>query len=438
MIARLVDRLRSAHPFLGTALASLAVAAASPAGAQSGPGGAFATAAIPRSAMPPVRGQLFNEKALTPFLRKLGMAAHTPVHIVQIGDSHTAGDLFSGGWRNLWQLQYGPGGRGMMAVGRPSSVYVTQGITARQSSGWTVSALLGANATRSNTLLGMSGFTQTAARAGATLGLSTDSSAYDFDSLSVCALTGPDMGTIQVTLGSIETSFSLATPEPDVACFETRAPDLQSTASIKTLDEKPVSLTSWTTRRGSNGIILSNLGVVSARLQHWKRLSDAVLAKELQLARPDLVVLAFGTNEGFFAGLSLQQEADTLREQVQRIRGLLGYPVPILLLGPPDVTTARADLAAPMLPETTSCPNGRFVPGNIARMRSLQKRLAADLNLGFWDWQGAMGGPCASIIWTAQGLQRGDFIHFNPSGGLMLGQSLAADLDDARLRVGGN
>ncbi len=244
------------------------------------------------------------------------------------------------------------------------------------------------------------------------------------------------MGSIQVTLGPVENSFSLVAPEPGVDCFETRAPDLQSAASIKTLEDKPVSLTSWTTRRGSSGIIVSNLGVVSSRLQHWTRLSDTIAAKELSLVQPDLVVLAFGTNEGFFAGLSLIQEASTLREQVQRLRRLLGYNVPILLLGPPDVTTARADIALPAMAETQACPAGRYVPGNVARMRSLQKQIAAELNLGFWDWQGAMGGPCASINWTAQGLQRGDFIHFTPSGGLMLGQALATDLDDARSRLG--
>lgn len=391
-----------------------------------------------RAAVRPVHGQLFNENALAPFLQTLSRANTTQIHIVQIGDSHTAGDLFTGGWRSLWQLEYGPGGRGMMSVGRPSSTYVTQGVTARQSGPWTATGLLGPSTARSGTVLGPSGVTQTALRAGATATLSADSSAYQFDSFSICGLTGPDMGSLQVTLGPVVNEISFAAPDAGFDCFETRSPDLQGQATLKTLEDKPVKLTSWTTRRGSSGIILSNLGVVSARLQHWMRLSDAVIAKELSVAKPNLLVLAFGTNEGFFSGLSVPTETDVLREQIRRLRSVAGMSVPILLLGPPDVTTARTDIAVPMMAETVRCPGGRFVPGNIARMRTLQKKLAAELNLGFWDWQGAMGGPCSSTSWTAQGLQRGDFIHFTATGGTMLGQALATDLEDAASRLGGN
>lgn len=391
-----------------------------------------------RTAARPVRGQLFNEKALRPFLQKLSRVQTTQIHILQIGDSHTAGDLFTGGWRALWQLEYGPGGRGMMAVGRPTSAYVTQGVTARQTGPWVATGLLGSSAARADTALGPSGVTQTALRAGATATLSADSVAYHFDSFTICGLTGPEMGSILVTLGPLETPISFAAPAPGFDCFETRSPNLLGQATLKTLEDKPVKLTSWTTKRGSNGVILSNLGVVSARLQHWARLADPVVAKELSVAKPDLVVLAFGTNEGFFSGLSVAAETDVLREQVRRLRSFIGDAVPILLLGPPDVTTARADIALPTLPETVPCPGGRYVPGNIARMRSLQKKLAAELNLAFWDWQGAMGGACSATFWTAQGLQRGDFIHFTAAGGMMLGQALASDLEDAQSRLEGN
>jgi lysophospholipase L1-like esterase len=65
----------------------------------------------------------------------------------------------------------------------------------------------------------------------------------------------------------------------------------------------------------------------------------------------------------------------------------------------------------------------------------MQIRLATELNLAFWDWQAAMGGPCSSTAWVAQGLQRGDYIHFNLSGGNLLGQSLAKDLEEAQAKL---
>ncbi len=54
---------------------------------------------------------LCNPEALRPWLAKLAVADRTegraPVHILQIGDSHTAGDNVTGGWRVLLQQRYG-------------------------------------------------------------------------------------------------------------------------------------------------------------------------------------------------------------------------------------------------------------------------------------------------------------------------------------------
>jgi hypothetical protein len=36
-------------------------------------------------------------------------------------------------------------------------------------------------------------------------------------------------------------------------------------------------------------------------------------------------------------------------------------------------------------------------------VRKLEQRLATTLGLAFWDWQGAMGGPCTTMAWVAQG-----------------------------------
>lgn len=45
---------------------------------------------------------------------KLRNAGRAPVAIVQLGDSHTAADLFSGELRRLLQARYGDGGIGLV------------------------------------------------------------------------------------------------------------------------------------------------------------------------------------------------------------------------------------------------------------------------------------------------------------------------------------
>jgi hypothetical protein len=91
----------------------------------------------------------------------------------------------------------------------------------------------------------------------------------------------------------------------------------------------------------------------------------------------------------------------------------------------------------PNLPDTVVCANGWFVPGNVMRMRQMEIDLAKQMDLAFWDLQGAMGGPCSSLPWVAQGMQSKDHVHFTARGGAMLGRLLVADLDLARFDLTG-
>ena len=385
----------------------------------------------------PLPDRLVNAKAIGSFLQHLQGKPGQTLHVVQIGDSHTAGDLFTGAWRSVWQQRYGQGGRGVLPVGRPYRGYMTMGVTAGQSDGWTTNSLMGRQNTEAVPVLGLTGFTQTARISGAKLTLAADNSNFTFDKFSLCGVVGPEMGAVRVILGSVTQEFSFSTSEVGAACFDVFSSDLESTVELETLSDQPVSLTSWTTIRRSGGLIISNLGVVGSRFHHFARISDAVLALELTRTRPDLVVVAFGTNEGYDPDLRIESAAATMRAQIERIRMLLGYKVPLLLIGPPDVVTQKPYVALPNLPDTVACSNGWFVPGNVMRMRQMEIDLAKQMDLAFWDLQGAMGGPCSSLPWVAQGMQSKDHVHFTASGGGAMGRSLVADLDRARVELKG-
>ena len=411
-----------------------------------GPGGAVPVSqpergSQPEGDAPTSTTTLYNAAAIAPFLQRLPPAPGETLSILQIGDSHTAGDALTNGWRQSWQAEYGAAGRGMMPVGRPYAGYLTHGVTARQSSGWVVNALFGKQHLADGPALGLSGFTQSVAHQGAMLSLTADSAAFMFDDFALCGLAGPQQGAVTVTMGgvggNVARTMDFSAEHQGAACFDIEAPSVVGAVTVTTRDDRPVNLTSWRTWRSAGGIMLANLGVVGSRFSHFSRNNDAVLRRELQLARPDLLVIAFGTNEGFDPTLSLTDAEAGMRGQIARIRRLLGYTVPILLLGPPDAASNRPEVALPGQEATRSCGAGWWVPGNLARIRALQIRLAHDMNLAFWDWQQAMGGPCSTMRWVAQGLQRGDHVHMTSEGGRRLGEALAAELDRAarRLRV---
>lgn len=366
---------------------------------------------------------------LAPVVAKLRDApsAGKPVHILQIGDSHTAGDTITHGLRTRLQAKYGNGGRGLLAAGRPYAGYLTFGVTASESSGWRSNVIFGSRWQPGGPALGLSGFTRTTTRPGETLGLTTDSSEFDFDRAVVCALLRPGGGMVTLRIGRNTENWSLQAPAEEVACRTIESDRPVSSASITTLDDGAVSITSFGTFRRSGGVVVSNVGVVGAQLQHFGRTDDAVLREELVAYRPDLIVLAFGTNEGFGGGKGEQYEAQ-LRAQVARVRRHAGPGVPIMLLGAPDAASRNASLGA-------SCGSGWHTPAMLGEVRATQRRIARELGLGFWDWEQAMGGRCASQSWLGRGLMRGDMVHFTRAGGDRIGEMIFEDLERAAARA---
>ena len=72
--------------------------------------------------------------------------------------------MITSGWRSRLQARHGSGGRGVLAAGRPYAGYLTWGVTASQSGGWSVNATFGGRYREGGPPLGISGFTQTAQR----------------------------------------------------------------------------------------------------------------------------------------------------------------------------------------------------------------------------------------------------------------------------------
>lgn len=458
-------------------------------------------------------GGLCNIRALDPYFDKLARvrrgSGQPPIHILQIGDSHTAGDTITGAWREVLQARYGGGGRGMLAAGRPYNGYLTRGVTAEMSPGWRIAATFGGASAPPRPPMGLSGFSLTAAQAGAKVALQADAGQM-FDRFVLCAALRPDGGSVTIASGASTERMNLDSVSARVECKTIRLPQAQFRVEVTTDSDRPVTITSWATFRDNGGVALTNVGVVGSQLQHFARTDDAVVAEELRTYRPDLIVIAFGTNEGFSPVFRPSDFDIMLRTQIGRLRRL-SPGTPILLLGAPDAMTRRPEMArnapgpfpapcaeppaerpappppprpatiapaddAPLAsvmdslrqsagttPDTTVAPIAAppqqapvvaaspasvpvatrgpwsvraqplFPPAGLAAVRDVQRRVAASLGVAFWDWEARMGGRCSSIHWVkdAPARMRGDYVHFNSSGGRDIAQRLQADLDRA-------
>ncbi len=395
-------------------------------------GAAAAVAAVQAPGPSGCYQTLCNSEAIAPFLARLRAArpnSGTPVHIIQIGDSHTAGDNITQGWRSRIQAAHGNGGRGVLAAGRPYQGYLTWGVTASQTAGWSVNATFGGRYQDGGQPLGISGFTQTARAPNETIGVTADSPDQNFDRVILCAIAQPGGGTFILRMGAEEHRWSLDAPQVQPAC---RAVDSQypvGSASVTTEDEGVVAITSFGTFRRRGGVVLSNLGVVGSQLSHFGRTDDAVLRAEFAAYRPDLIVLAFGTNEGFSPSGSGDNFEAVIRGQVMRIRRLAPN-VPIMLLGAPDAGTRNGAISGGI-----DCGEGWYEPRLLSLVRDRQLRVARDLRLAFWNWAAAMGGRCASWQWRLTEQMRGDHVHFTRTGGDRIGSMLDADIARAAATV---
>jgi lysophospholipase L1-like esterase len=437
---------------------------------------ALVAAATPTSGL--ARGE-----TLRPFFAKLEHAATRPVHILQIGDSHTAGDTITGAWRDLLQQKYGSGGRGVLAPGRPFDGYITHGMTVTMSPGWRIASDFGASRITPSPPLGLSAFTLTSSTDGAAMALLADAN-EGFDRFTVCAIMRPGAGTLTLHAGTSSTTFDLNSPTERPECRTMKLAGIATTADLSVAGG-PATLTSWATFRDGGGVSLSNLGVVGSQLIHWSRTDDAVLTEELSNYKPDLIVVAFGTNEGFSPRVNEFEYEVTLRSQIGRIRRLAGN-VPILLLGAPDALSRRAEMRAnvasgdvspdcgapaaalpagqpgviqsimdklrnsvgmapsdhapvpqpapPPMPVASGTTRGPlFPPAGLKTVRDVQRRIAGQLNVAFWDWEARMGGRCSADQWVhaTPPLMRGDYVHYTSAGGKEIAQRLQDDLDKA-------
>lgn len=168
-------------------------------------------------------------------------------------------------------------------------------------------------------------------------------------------------------------------------------------------------------------IRMATHGVVGATLTSMAERSPLLDPGE---DAPDLVVIAYGTNEGFDELLDPRAYDRLLRQQIARARAV-APAASILILGAPEAM--RGDGGG----RCAGDPEHRWkAPDMLGVVRDVQHRVAAQEGVAFWDWKGRMGGDCSAQALTMgeAPLMRGDHVHFTFAGGDWIGSLLYADI----------
>lgn len=341
---------------------------------------------------PPKTGQLLNydEEGTTRLAKKLKNSASELTHIVVIGDSHTAADFLSGQIRTQLQRQFGNGGVGFISpLAVPGNRYGN--VRFSKATGWTLKS---SRRNQDNAF---------------TLGGNIATSANANNMVRISATDGESSLQAQA-LYRTQSSARLYLQNEAVALADSKGQWLLSdpitvpaTFSVSVTGNDVQLGGFWLTAPKHHGVIVSALGINGAQISMADKW-PADWAGVLSQLYPDLVVLAYGTNEAFNTNLSLDEYRQTLRRQIDKIRQSSPEAV-IMLIGP------------------GSSIKNKFGSGCAQRQSPLlepiieiQKEVARSEHTLFWNWFDFMGGACSIEQWSAQGLARPDLIHLSAEG----------------------
>ncbi len=350
--------------------------------------------------------------------------------ILQLGDSHTAADFFTGRVRERLQQVFGSGGEAYIVPGKPNIGVRSALFESDASDGWSYEALQKSDERRRFYL---SGFNAVARHAGASLTLRARGS-LPYNRLEVAFLKQPGGGRAEVQVdGEPSGQIDLNGAADERATLDLQESQTGATGfhdiSVRSLSDAPVTVTGVEVARDGDGVSYISLGFPGATVQVLEKLASTNLADDLRRLAPDIIVLAFGTNEGFNDALDVAAYSAQYEQIVRRLQALRPG-VRIIMIGPPDGARPAGvchnsavghDCAAPP-PQPVAVEGGvqcRFpTPPKLAQVRDAQRHLAERLGADFWDWSSIMPGPCGAQAWAAANppLMAHDYVHMTLEG----------------------
>ncbi len=357
------------------------------------------------------------------------------VRILQLGDSHTAGDRFSGRLRSRFQERFGDGGRGLLPVGVPYIGYRPAPYAAAMSSGWRVYNSFNA---QNLGAYGVTGFRLQTAQNEQNLSLTAQEMQF-FDRAELEILQQPNGGLLQVTVdGEKIQEIETAGPNFRAERISLNIKKKSHKIEIITKNNRPVDLISLNIEKSNPGILLDSVGISGATQSVIERWDASIVDWELKNTAPDLIIFAYGTNEGFAPDVKPDSYEVSFAAVIDRLKQSAPM-ASILIVGPPDGEKQPQGCGPSPLcigeevARTNHRGGGRCAwipPSGLALIRQAQKHLAIQNNYGFWDWSRVMGGSCGTHRWAQMmpPLARPDHIHFTADGYLIAGDALFDDL----------
>lgn len=339
--------------------------------------------------------------------------------IAWYGASHTAGDLFTGLIRRELQLRYGDAGHGFVLPAKPWNWYRHQDVNLEGTLTWRADRIGKSDALRDG-LYGLAGVSIASKRRRDFGRVRTTDEAPVGRTVSrfeVWFLRRPGGGSFDVRIDDrrvrrIRTAAAVS--QPGYAEFKIR--DGAHALEVRPVGDDEVRLFGVVMERKVPGVILDTLGIPGTRAAQMLEWDRDLFREHLRRRRPDLVVLAYGTNEAGDDEVPIGRYANDLREVLRRVHEAAPN-ASCLLVGPSDRPQKLPDGGWDHRPRT-------------ALVNEVQRTVAAEAGCGFFDVIRFMGGDLSMLRWVESDppLAQPDHVHFTRDGYEALGREILARL----------
>jgi lysophospholipase L1-like esterase len=174
------------------------------------------------------------------------------------------------------------------------------------------------------------------------------------------------------------------------------------------------------------GVVVDAVGVNGAQIDELLGWSEDALSAALTARPPNVVVLEFGTNESVGRRFDAAAYIDKVTTAVRRLR--LHSSAAIVLMVPPDMHRAAKVGRRRRKPETCGLQPEwlQAVTDALAHVARHEKTLLWD----WGEWVRATGATCGtfSLAHMTPSLARPDYVHFSPEGYKATAESFLEDL----------
>lgn len=343
--------------------------------------------------------------------------------VLQLGDSHSANDNFSGYLRARFQERFGDGGRGMVAAGVPYRFFQPFLVKATQTKGWTVRS---ARNKDDPGPFGLTGYITEGESDEDVITLATRGR-RTFDWIEIEYLTTRRGGsfTVQVNKQIVRTISTRGQRGKRRAII--RAPRGSWFVAIRPKGDGKVRLLSWSTWKRGRGAVWMNQGISGETIEILERLDPEIVKWQMARLNPALIVVAFGTNEGFDHKLKMDEYRETFEQRLQALRAWAPNST-IVLVGAPDaarlpswcarsrnwrrrralrekaecttLSRRHADRYESLIEDRSRAICYWHSPPTLAKIRRVQFRAAQRMGMFYWAWSRVMGGHCGMDRWA--------------------------------------